>query len=145
MSEFFYWSKDNENEGFVNLSIYLKNPNNNKPGWYFAKASSYSSNYADRNGVSYKQMPVKFGVHHGSAGVDDAAKPIKMGKPGDYLVGTTGGTLQIMSPHEFALNYHTKTSDIPGQKLAEASITIETGPTGTTNKTTAKNPNMGSY
>jgi len=145
MSEFFYWSKDNENEGFIHLSIYLKNPNNNKPGWYFASPISFPAQHIDRNGVTYRPMPVKFGIHHANAPAEDAAKPTKMGSPGDYLVETAAGTFQMMSPREFNLNFHTKTSNIPGQKIAESSITIETGPTGTPYKTTAKKPNMGSY
>ena len=145
MSEFFYWSKDDIYEDFTLLSVYLKTPANGKPGWYFAHPASFSVAFSDSNGVQYKQMAVKFGIHHGTADVEDAAIPRKMGNPGDYLVETTGGTLQIMPPREFYLNFHTKTSDIPGQKIAEASITIQTGPTGTPNTTTAKNPNMGSY
>ena len=129
MADFFYWNKDS-NEGFSHLSVYLKNPNNNKPGWYFATPSSYPVKHRGRNGVAYHQMPVRFGIHHPNARESHAAKPTKMGQPGDYLVAQRTGGLQLISKHEFALNYFTKSTKIPGQKIAESAITIYPPSTG---------------
>jgi len=130
MADFFYWSKPSGGEGFAHLSVYLKNPNNGKPGWYFGMPSIYPVSYRDKHNIEYYKMPVKFGIHLSNAQPGDAAKPRKMGKPGDYLIEDSGGGLQIIPAHEFYINNFTKTSEIPGQKIAESSITILTGPTG---------------
>ena len=129
MADFFYWNKGN-NEGFSHLSVYLKNPNNNKPGWYFASPNSYPVKHRGRNGVAYHQMPVRFGIHHPNTPDTHAAKPTKMGQPGDYLVAQRTGGLQLIGKHEFALNYFTQSRDIPGQKIADSSITIQSTTTG---------------
>jgi len=130
MADFHYWNKSNGQDGFGHLSVYLKNPSNNRPGWYFANPTLYPVHYTNRNGVRFYKMPVKFGIHHPAAGPEDAAKPTKMGVPGDFLVEQSTGGLQLMSSHEFSLNSTNKTSEILGQKIAESSITIQTGATG---------------
>jgi len=131
MADFFYWNTPGGAEGFGNLSVYLKNPNNGKPGWYFALPSLYNNvSHRDRNNITYYKMPVKFGIHHNTAQQEDAAKPRKMGEAGDYLVEHSGGDLQIVSSHEFYINNFTKSTEIPGQKVAESSITIQAGATG---------------
>ena len=140
MADFFYWNKDTNNEGFGHLSVYLKNPANNRPGWYFANAATYIASKTERSGpsspvVSYRKMPVKFGIHHPNAGPDEAHKPTKMGKP-----RSTGG-FQIVTPHEFALRFAENSSNFPGQKAAQSSITIQTGATGTL--PTPSPPSMG--
>jgi len=142
MADFFYWNKTGGNEGFGLLSVYLKTPSNGKPGWYFAFPASYPVTYTDRGGSQYRKMPVKFGIHHNNATNDDAHKPTKMGNPGDYLVqsGITG--LQIIDEREYGLLVVGKSTSLPGQKVAESSITLTTGATGTA-PTPASSPSMG--
>ena len=130
MADFFYWNKASQDDGFNGLSVYLLHPANGLPGWYFANYTSYSVTHIDRNYTRYVKMPVKFGIHHASAKVDEAHKPTKIGKPGDYLTVNRGGAYQIISEEEFSLKFAGKSSRIAGQKIAESSITIQTGATG---------------
>ena len=144
MADFFYWNKGGSSEGFSHLSVYLKNPSNGRPGWYFANVGTYPPvkiEYTGSVSVSYRIMPVKFGIHHSTAPADEAHKPTKMGNPGDYLVSRSSGGLQIINEHEFSLRFAGKSTSLPGQKVAEASITIETGATGTL--PTSSPPSMG--
>jgi len=144
MADFFYWNKSGRDEGFNHLSVYLKNPSNNRPGWYFAHSGTYRVTKTDRAGTSYRQMPVRFGIHHESAQPDEAHKATKMGDPGQYLAERRGGGgYQILTQHEFGLRFSANSSKLPGQKEADASITIQTGPTGTA--PTSPPPSMGGY
>jgi len=142
MADFFYWNKAKTKDGFSMLSVYLKNPANNRPGWYFAFPSSYPITSADRSGSKYRRMPVRFGIHHKEAAKDEAHKPVKMGKPGDYLVQGSGG-LQIVTEHEYSLVFIGKSSHLPGQKIAESSITIKTGATGVSTSIPTSPTSMG--
>lgn len=136
MADFFYWNKNGNDEGFAHFSVYLKNPSNNLPGWYFANPGTYTITRQDRSGTLFRKMPVKFGIHSRSAPADAPHKPKKMGKPGEYLVERSTGGLQIISEREFGLLFTENSSNLPGQKAAEASITIETvTPTGTSTRT----------
>jgi hypothetical protein len=129
MPDFFYWNKTG-GEGFNGLSVYLKNPINGRPGWYFANYTSYKTTIFDNNNVNYIQMPVRFGIHSPDAPAEDAHKPKKMGTPGDFLIVTPQGSMQIITEHEYGLKFAGKSTKLPGQSVADASITITTGATG---------------